>query len=610
LNLATGALVASGGDLAFTSGKLTAAGSAKAYDAGNLLLGGFNLLIQSTLQAFEPVMSSLPITPAVGDVVAVLTNGGLYAKVLVTDISGGGITLQYLTYGASSAPAGPAIKNVQNNYSYLLRGMPNYGIAPGSIFLVSGTDLANPGPAVLQSSGGSGLPTSLNGAGISVTVNGVTVHPGLYYAIPTGIAAVLPSSTPVGSGTITVTYNGAVSSAEPILVVPTALGLDTYYGTGSGLTVATVGADFITAAHSASPGQTITLWGSGLGADTADSDTTFTSPPHAINTPLQIYIGGLAASILYQGASGYPGLNQINVTIPQAVTPGCGVTIVAISGSITSNTTNIPINPGGGPCSDPLEEAAGVAVPAGPYTYGTVSIGQATGLGQTSGFAGASFGKVSGNLSAAESLLTSLGNCSVAQAIIGVGTGVSITGLDAGAITVTGPSGSPVPLTAAVSQKGAYESVLPSGFIPAAGGTFTFNGAGGNDIGPFTAMVDYSNPLNWTNQGSIPSVMRSQGVTVTWTGGDTKGYVQISGTSTSPQNANGANGSVSAGFVCLAPVSAGQFTVPPYILLGMPAGTGSLTVENTTTPVSFTAPNMDYGYGFAAFYTSIQPAYQ
>jgi len=70
----------------------------------------------------------------------------------------------------------------------------------------------------------------------------------------------------------------------------------------------------ITTTNSASPGQTITLWTTGLGADPADSDTTFSTAPHAVNTPLQSYIGGAPATILYQGSAGYPGVGQINLT--------------------------------------------------------------------------------------------------------------------------------------------------------------------------------------------------------------------------------------------------------------------------------------------------------
>jgi uncharacterized protein (TIGR03437 family) len=58
-----------------------------------------------------------------------------------------------------------------------------------------------------------GLPLTLNGASISVTVGGVTTDPAIYYTSPSQIAAVLPASTPVGTGTLTVTYNGVPSNA-------------------------------------------------------------------------------------------------------------------------------------------------------------------------------------------------------------------------------------------------------------------------------------------------------------------------------------------------------------------------------------------------------------
>jgi len=611
LNLGTGAVAASGGDILFTGTTIIAQGKAGTYDNGTIYLGGFNIIGLTTLQALQPVLTQDPETPVVGDVIAVYTNGGLYSKVLVTAISTSSITLQYYTYGAASTPAGPAISAIQNNYSYIQAGLPNYGIAPGTIFIVTGTDLANAGPAVLQSSAAPGIPTTLNGASISVTVGGVTTHPGMYYAIPTQIAAVLPSSTPVGTGTLTVTYNGVPSSAEPIVVVPTALGLDTLYGSGTGLAVATDGAGSVFSySSSATPGETIVLWGSGLGADTADSDTVYTSSPHAINVPLQIYIGGILAKIPYQGASGYPGLNQIDVTIPSSVAPGCGVSIIAVSGSVVSNMVTVPVSAGGGACLDPaLGETGQITGNGSVYRFGSLGIVQATGLGKTTSTAGGSFLKETITAATVGGQLKSMGNCYEAQSIImGAGVNTDETALDAGTITVTGPAGTePVPALAA--QPGTYDAVLPAGFVTAAGGSFTFTGTGGADVGPFTLTLDYSNPFTWTNMAAITSVTRSQGVTVTWTGGDTPGYVGVSGTSTAPANANGANGVVAAGFFCYAPVSAGQLAVPPYILLGMPAGTGSLTVEIVTLPVTFNATGLDYGSGFVSYYTTILPPF-
>jgi len=174
---------------------------------------------------------------------------------------------------------------------------------------------------------------------------------------------------------------------------------------------------------------------------------------------------------------------------------------------------------------------------------------------------------------------------------------------------VTGPSGTQ-PVNPIASLPGAYDTQLPTGFIPAAGGSFVFTGTGGKDVGAFTATVKYSNPLTWTNMNAITSVNRSQGATVTWSGGAPNSYVLISGSSSSPATANGANGIVSAGFFCYAAVGAGQFTIPSYVLLGLPAGMGSLNVENATTQTPFTASGLDYAYGFAAISFAIAPLYQ
>src|SRR5205823_5327077 len=55
---------------------------------------------------------------------------------------------------------------------------------------------------------------------------------------------------------------------------------------------------------------------------------------------------------LYQGASAYPGVNQINLTIPPTVPTGCWVPLVAVTGTVISNTVTFPINKGGGACVD------------------------------------------------------------------------------------------------------------------------------------------------------------------------------------------------------------------------------------------------------------------
>lgn len=59
---------------------------------------------------------------------------------------------------------------VQSNYSYILPGLPNYGIVQGSIFVLHGTNLSNASTGVQSVP----LKTVLEGVTGSVTVSGQT----------------------------------------------------------------------------------------------------------------------------------------------------------------------------------------------------------------------------------------------------------------------------------------------------------------------------------------------------------------------------------------------------------------------------------------------------
>jgi hypothetical protein len=81
-----------------------------------------------------------------------------------------------------------------------------------------------------------------------------------------------------------------------------------------------------------------------------------------------------------------------------------------------------------------------------------------------------------------------------------------------------------------------YNRLFNAGFIPNTGGTFTFdhvpNDPENADIkAPIGAKITIPAPLVWTNQRTITSVNRSQGVTITWTGGDPGTYATIIGSS-------------------------------------------------------------------------------
>lgn len=634
LSLDTGQTATSGGDVLWDGTSLTPQGSATGVDVTPIVnfsgASGYaqitSSLITSLLPAFGSQLTNSPITPAVNDLLIVKTNGGSYAKILVTAISGTSISLQFDTFGGgSSTSGGPSISSLENNYSYLQPGLPSYGIAPGSLFLIFGSNLSDKVTPVLQSSAAPGLPLTLNHTSISVTVNGKTTQPAIYYTSPGQVAAVLPSSTPAGSGTITVTYNGQASAPATILVAPSAFGIDTLYGTGSGAIVATIGASVIVPTASASPGQTITIWGSGLGADTANDDRTFPLKQDNLNNA-QVYIGGAKATVAYAGRSQYPGVDQVNVVVPSV--SGCGLSVVVVANGRASNFGTLPVNAGGGVCSDPESGITGtdIGTLGGQSTvkYGSVSLFQETSPSvasaakpgakpeaqtfKTTYTADASFTSVTGASYVTGGSFTSIGSCIVSQVAASTSTGGTVTsnGLDAGTpITLKG-GGQTVEIPEfsllGKTEVGEYVATLTT---PLSGGSaYTFTGPGGKDVGPFTATITFPVPLTWTNESSISAVTESQGQLITWTGGATGTYVEISGSSSS------ADFSVSASFICLAPVSAQQFTIPSYVLLALPTGAGSLGVFNFSTPVKFTAPGIDFGYAEAGVTSDESVTYQ
>jgi len=584
-------------DIRWAGGSIDPIGKAKIINIGIRTAGQFDLITQSdvTLRlASGTAARDIPSTNLlVGDVFYVQTNFGNPSKVFVQRAASGVLAVNFVTY-QSAAPGAPTVTAVLNNSSLIDSLLPNGGIAPSSLFIVRGKGMADAGDPVLQSSASPGLPLSLNGASISVTVNGFTTHPALYYTSPTQVAAVLPANTPVGSGNLVMTYHGLASAPFAIRVVRSAPGLNTY-GTNTGVATDANGS-VLTFTNSASPGQTIVLWATGLGADASDSDTTFSSSPHAVQTNLQVFFGGAPGRILYQGSAGYPGVNQINVVIPDSVATGCWVPVAAVVDTTVSNVATLPITKGGGECVDAVTGYRGSQLaPGATTTFRAGFVG--VGLSDTPGANGsrtigydstADFSKYTGVTYDPANQL-SPGGCIIRQAqpII------SIVGLPAGTITLTGPGGLNVNMQNTLGIAGAYNATLST--IPSSGGTYTWTSTGGTGVGPFTSTVTLTSPLlTWTNPSVATNVDSGSGMKVTWSGGNPGSYVEISGGSTARIN----NTTVVANYSCLEHVEAGQFTVPSYILQALPVGPASTSVTNIVYfPLS--ASGLDFASGLA-----------
>ena len=247
-----------------------------------------------------------------------------------------------LMSAAVPVDAQPVINSggVVNAASYAYSGLPNSSIAQGSMFLVFGTGL---GPSSLVQNKSYPIPTNLGGTSARINVEGIAVDGLMVYATGGQLAVILPSSTPVGSGTITVTYNGAASAPKPIQVIESSFGAFARNQAGSGPGV-------ITDAHyrmfemtsAARPGDPAILWGTGLGAVPFDD----AQPPEAKDlksVPVEVFVGGKTAKLYYRGRSGCcSALDQIIFYVP-AGAEGCHVPVVVKIGIVVSNTISMPI---------------------------------------------------------------------------------------------------------------------------------------------------------------------------------------------------------------------------------------------------------------------------
>jgi uncharacterized protein (TIGR03437 family) len=494
------------------------------------------------------------------------------------------------------ASAQPIVGAVVNAASFAPAGLPNSPIAQGSMFTVFGSNM---GPAALAGASSFPLQNSLAGTSVNVAVNGTTTQGIMIYSSSGQAAAVLPSKTPVGAGTLTVTYNGRTTSPIPIQVVQNNFGVFTQNQGGSGTAVILDGnGQPITPLNPAAPNQIVGMWGTGLGPIGGDE----TMPPPQVDMPsipVEVYVGGSMANVTYRGRSGYAGVDQINFQVPPGQL-GCSVAVAVKIGNMVSNFSTIAVS-AGGPCMDanayPASALAHLAATgtlnvAG-FTLGRVTLpgGIVTELGDAS-FIHHTAASITMNPNAS---LPSIGSCTVStSSSANPPATVSLPGLDAGpSITLSGASGTKV-LPKLFGTMGTYSAGLstPGGPPFISPGMYTFTGTGGADVGGFTVSSTVGLPLVWTNQAAITTVNRSLGVTVTWSGGPAGGYALITGGSTQVMGTTRLLGN----FFCFADLAPGQFTVPSFVLLSLPPTTqnmGTLSVGGFAASFVPSPPGID-----------------
>jgi uncharacterized protein (TIGR03437 family) len=219
----------------------------------------------------------------------------IYFGVQTPALTGTGVFLNPLGVlnAASSAPAGNPI-------------------SPGEFVTLYGTGMAKSPQTATPP-----YPSSLNG--VSVLINNLPAP--LYFVSPSQINVLVPFATTGPTATIVVN-NGVNSNTVTVPVAATSPGIFTLDQSGSG-GGAIRHADFslVNAASPAIGGETVLIYLTGLGTVTppvADGTAGTGTALHTADADLVVYVGGQQATVLFKGlAPGFPGLYQLNVTLPQ-----------------------------------------------------------------------------------------------------------------------------------------------------------------------------------------------------------------------------------------------------------------------------------------------------
>jgi len=511
-------------------------------------------------------------------------------------------------------------------------------VAQGTIFVVKGTNLSAAGFKSFDVPRPTVAP---DGVKITFTpaAGGAATDALLWYEYNQSgvnqLAGIIPSTLAVGKYNVTVT-NGTVSAPFSANVVARKFELFTQDSSGTGLASVqnsissthvdlnsfTTGNGKATTISPAHPGQFIIAYGTGLGA-LANGDNA-TAPVHdftADGVTVQAIVGGVSIPALFAGRAGYAGEDQLNFQLPGNVPTGCAVPFqISVNGQL-SNSTFIAIAPDANAtaCVQPgfTTQQLQNFDNGGTYTVGAFSLTSFSETVQgtivTVSNVGGAFTKFTGfqfaGAAAASLNSSTIGTCTVTRATGNaspVVTGAGGTSLDAGNITLTGPTGSKLTNAALTETKtatssgtdivyslgiGSFGGITVPGFVDGTivPGTYTLNGAGGADVGKFNASVSIGSPLTVT--GGLPgSVVRNSSLTLNWTGGNATDLVEIFGSSSTA-----ATGGTTTEFICLTTAAQKTFTVPSSVLNQLPASTsGILAVLSSVAPTSangqFNAP--------------------
>ena len=221
---------------------------------------------------------------------------------------------------------------------------PNF--APDSIVSIFGAHLAT----TQASAGGGNLPTTLGGTTATIEdVNGNSAPLLLVLVSPTQLNAVVPHELSAGPATVTVRASDGVTSQGSGVVALVAPGIFAVDGNSLAAAIAVKTAadgsqtSASTAQCSASGCSALPI-DLGAASDSVSLVLFGTGIRGASPGNIAVTIGGVSVPVTYSGAQPqYPGLDQVNVTLPRSLA-GSGTVVVEMSaGAKSANSVTVAI---------------------------------------------------------------------------------------------------------------------------------------------------------------------------------------------------------------------------------------------------------------------------
>ena len=222
-----------------------------------------------------------------------------------------------------------------------------HSAAPGSWIEIQGTNLAGDSRLwTLADFHGVDAPTMLDGT--SVSIGGQSAF--LSAISPTQVNVQIPSNVGPGAQPLTVTTSAGTSAAFSITVSPAAPGLyaapnlqvggkqyTASYNSAPLTFVLPAGAIPTVASQAAHPGDIIVVYGVGFGSVTPTINAgAVVRSLNTLTQPVQFFIGGIPATVLYQGLAPLNmGLYQFDLVVP-SVAAGAAVPLTFTQSGVNS----------------------------------------------------------------------------------------------------------------------------------------------------------------------------------------------------------------------------------------------------------------------------------